>query len=118
MGGDAYRAPLNQIAIFQMNNCFISLSVLAVTLVSNGFAKCISRPDIQADVIVQSCLAVTFQPSDLCMDLGRQETPPVYKRASRLSGALLSVTVKISHFVWRDPKDRRVNEAHLWAPEK
>jgi hypothetical protein len=94
---------------------FFWVPVLFAVATNDGVAKCVSRPNIRADVLVQSCVAVTFGPSNL-----REEVPdgpplPWYKPGLSYSGSLLAAVVISSHFDWGDGAKHITNGAHLWT---
>ena len=95
---------------------FLSL-VLSVALVNGSYGKCIFAPKLRASVTAQSCVAVTFGPSNLSIEfpkgLGR-----LYQEGSSYSGTLLSVTVNKSRYIWDAGEKRETNGFHVWAPKQ
>jgi hypothetical protein len=97
---------------------FFLVPFLSVILVSNGSAKCIFAPTLRANVSVHSCVAVTFQPSDLGIEIVKGNTSRLYQDGSSYSGTLLSVTVKSSRFVWDVGEKHETNGFHVWTPRE
>jgi hypothetical protein len=100
---------------------FFWVIALAALVSTSSNAKCVYRPDIQADVVVDSCAAVTFGPSNMRLSFGVSEvdlgnSSPVYKAGSSFSGTFLSATVKKSHVVPHDPMSLPHDWLRLWTP--
>jgi len=94
---------------------FFWVPVLFAVAANDVVAQCVSRPNIRANVLVQSCVAVTFESSNL-----REEVPggpplPWYKPGRSYSGTLLAAVVVSSHFDWVEGAKHITNGAHLWA---
>jgi hypothetical protein len=99
-----------------MYHRFFSTFLLSVALVHSNYAKCILAPVQRANVNVQACVAVTFAPSDITLDFGGGRTGRLYEPGASYSGALLSVRVAESHFVWDAGEQHRTNGFHAWKP--
>jgi hypothetical protein len=88
--------------------------LLSLVLVSGSYSKCIFAPVLRANVHVQSCVAVTFAPSDMTLDFGGGRTGRLYEPGATFSGTLLSVRVTESHFVWETGEIHRTNNFQPW----
>jgi len=88
--------------------------ILSITLVHGGYAKCIFEPKQRAKVIVQSCVAATFWPSDLIIDFPDNRSGRYYEQGTSYSGSLLSVSVAEDKFVWDAGDEHRTNGFHPW----
>lgn len=88
---------------------------LGIMMFSNAFAQCVRQPDIRADVVVQSCLAVTFTSTGARWKVAEKETEPLYAIGSSLSGTFLSVVADGSQVVWHEGQSRVANGIHPWA---
>jgi len=95
------------------------VSLLSVAIVQPAQAKCVSHPEILATVRVQGCVAVTFGATDSKWtwapehSLDGVDAWPMYRRGDKLSGTLVTVTVKNSRFVWSD--GHFANGARVWT---
>ena len=94
---------------------FLWAPVFLAIAVNDVVAKCVSRPSIRASVFVQSCVAVTFEPSNLRVEVPDGPPLPWYKPGQSYSGTLLAAVVISSHFDWEDGAKHITNGAHLWA---
>lgn len=97
-----------------MHNKSFCAIILSVALVHGGYAKCIFAPKQRATVIVQSCVAVTFSPSDLVIDFPDNRSGRYYEQGTSYSGSLLSVSVAADKFVWDAGEEHRTNGFHPW----
>jgi hypothetical protein len=77
--------------------------VLALALAVNSYARCVYRPPVEAEVLVNSCESVTFGASSAASAYFGPDSR-LYKTGSTLSGTFLAVTVKKSD-TW--PKGER-----------
>jgi hypothetical protein len=94
---------------------FFWVPVLFAVAANDVFAQCVSRPNIRANILVQSCVAVTFEPSNLRVEV--LDGPPLawYKPGRSYSGTLLAAVVISSHFDWGVGAKHITNGAHLWT---
>lgn len=97
-----------------MHHRFFWTYLLSVALLNSSYSKCIFAPMQRANVNVQSCVAVTFAPSDITLDFGGGHTGRLYEPGATYSGTLLSVRVAESHFVWDAGEKHRTNGFHPW----
>ena len=79
-----------------------------------GHAKCIDRPNYRARVTVMSCVAATFEASDVSIALFPDQQVRNYKKGARISGTFLAVEVLSSTLVWRENSYRDA-EFRPWA---
>jgi hypothetical protein len=101
-----------------MRRRFASILLLSVILADNVTAKCVFAPNIRANVLVQSCVAVTFAPSSLGIEFTKGDLVPWYKKESSYSGTLISVKVKNAKFVWDNSEKHLANGFRVWAYEQ
>lgn len=68
----------------------------------------------RAKVVVRSCVAVTFAPSDLSLDFPEGRSGRYYEQGTNYSGSLLSVGVVESKYVWDAGEKHTTNGFRLW----
>jgi hypothetical protein len=88
---------------------------LGIVMTESGYGQGVSRPDIRANVVVQSCLAVTFGSSGARWKVAENETQPLYSVGSSYSGTFLSVVANSSQVVWHEGQSHTANGIHVWA---
>jgi hypothetical protein len=88
---------------------------LCFCVVSGANAKCMSRPNIRAEVTIESCVAATFTASDSGLKFLEGQTLPLYEKGSTFSGTIMTVVVEKSRFYWEDSTDHRTNGFRLWT---
>jgi hypothetical protein len=98
-----------------MRYTFFWIPVIFAVAANDGVAQCVTRPNIRADVLVQSCVAVTFAPSNLRIEVPDGPQLPWYKPGGDYSGTLLAVVVISSRFDWEKGAKHIANGAHRWA---
>jgi hypothetical protein len=92
---------------------FFWMPVLLAVASNDSLAKCGgSHPTVRAEVRVESCVGVTFEPSNLKVEVPDGKVLPWYEAKSGYSGTLLSVQVVNSHFT--EPSDV-ASGTHLWT---
>jgi hypothetical protein len=115
------RAPLNRIVRFHMTLRALNTAILSLLLVNAANAQCFNQPAMRATVTVEACVAATFGATDAMFTYGPKytiagtDTWPMYKAGDTLSGTLLTVSVKISRFIWPEHSSHWTNGAHHWA---
>jgi hypothetical protein len=98
-----------------MRHRFFSFLVLSLAVVNSGTAKCIFEPKIRGSVLVGDCVGVTFGPSDLSIEVGKGRVGSFYTKGSSYSGALLSVQVQDSRFIWAEGERHDTNGFKAWT---
>lgn len=116
----AFMRPLNFTVRFHMTRRALFVVVLSSTLVNSAQAKCMYHPEIAASVTIQGCVAATFGATDTKYNFGPtpsgEDAWPMYRSGDTLSGTVLSVVVRSSHFTWSDATmGHYTNGMHLWA---
>ncbi len=83
-----------------MKRQWIVLPITMLALVNEGEARCIAEPTINAEVLVQGCLAVTFAAPDLATS-SEANTPTAshYRKGATYSGTFLVILVNKSTVV-------------------
>ncbi len=94
------------------------LIALSAVITYNANAKCIFPPLKQADVIVQSCVGVTFSGSNSQVNFGQDKNANYYAQGASYSGTLITARVKKSWFVWAENEKHITNGFHLWPHDK
>lgn len=92
-----------------------ALTFALAAAVPTAHAKCVYRPEIQADVTVSACVAATFEASEVRSSTFAPDLLPLYRSADRTRGVILTVTVIGSRFVWPQSVPHHVNGQRLWA---
>jgi hypothetical protein len=90
--------------------------LLSALLVNQADAKCVYHPEIRSSVTIDRCVAVTFGAADVKYTFGSPQFDPwpLNKPGDTLSGTLLTVSIKKSHFTWSDAMGHYTNGMHLW----
>jgi hypothetical protein len=78
----------------------IVVPITMLALINEGEARCLAEPTVSAEVLVQTCLAVTFAAPDSTTLAGANDrTASPYKKGTTYSGTYLNVVVNKSTVV-------------------
>jgi hypothetical protein len=94
--------------------------ILSALLVNSADAQCSNQPPILARVMVQGCVAASFEATDVTFAPGPEFAGPhtdvwhMYHAGDKRSGTVVTFSVITSKFVWPGA-DHWTNGARLWA---